>query len=459
MNLEEAREKYPEFVYERFDWGIKSGDLTANFCFKMNEIEFAPRLTIHGVNEKRVEELGKAAVSNLVFNLGLAEIPSYWKTACAPKIVVKAGYLDSEQIVFWQDLIFNMGQFFYENKLPYIKPEFEVVFQGQKIPYEAADINIAGNRLLAPLGGGKDSLATLEMLRQSGAEILTFTLNANRDLEECVNIAGTDNIHVERTIDPKLLELNRRGYFNGHTPFSAILSVLGTALAALFRCKATVMSQERSSEEGNVEYLGKSVNHQYSKSIEFENKFRRYSKKYLAKNVDYFSFLRPLYEIQITKIFSRYPRYFDCFLSCNKPFTIAARAAGTRGWCGRCSKCLSVFVMLYPFVGVKTAVLIWGSDLFENQDLAPVMLDLCGQGACKPFECVGTAREMRAAFYLSWQKRVEPKPKLLDVFEKKIMPNYPKIGQESEEILFSWGDDRNLPASLAKLLKNEIGCG
>jgi UDP-N-acetyl-alpha-D-muramoyl-L-alanyl-L-glutamate epimerase len=309
MELEFLQKKYPEFVYDKFEWNIAGGDLVATFDFFLGDIEFNPSVTIRGIDVRRIEKIGKPAIDSLVFNMGLAEIPSYWKAACPPRIVVRAGYLDKVQADFWSDLIANMGQFFYENNLPFIKPKFYVVC-AKPAKYPAAFKSKPARRYLVPMGGGKDSLVTLEVLREAKNELKTFTLNANMALKQVISITGQTNIFVERRIDKKIIELNNQGYLNGHTPFSSILAVLGVCLAALFDCRYVAISQERSSNEGNAKYRSRTVNHQYTKTFEFENKFRRYSRKYLAANIDYFSFLRPLYEIQIAEIFSRYPEYF-----------------------------------------------------------------------------------------------------------------------------------------------------
>jgi len=58
------------------------------------------------------------------------------------------------------------------------------------------------------------------------------------------------------------------------------------------------------------------INHQYSKSSEFEKKFRDYLTN-LTPSVSYFSLLRPLYELQIAKILAKLPQYHQVFKSCN----------------------------------------------------------------------------------------------------------------------------------------------
>lgn len=460
MKLQDLQKKYPEFIYECFDWKIKGGDLAVGFCFRMGEIEFNPKIIIRGIGAAQIEKIGAAAIDNLIFHLGMAEIPSYWKTACSPKIIVSAGYLDKAQIKFWQNLFERgMGQFFFENKLPFIVPEFKIsVKKPQKYPRPLA--KKFSSRVLAPMGGGKDSLVSWEILRQADKEAIMFALNPNEPLNEVCAAARGDSAAVLRQIDPCLTAMNKKGFFNGHTPFSALLSFHSIAVAALFDCRQVAISQERSSNEGNVSYLGEEVNHQYSKSFDFEKKFRDYSKKYLAKNIDYFSILRPLYELQIMAIFSGYSKYFPIFLSCNQSFTLSARAEKKSGWCGECPKCLAGFAMLYPFAGEKNTIEIFGKNLFANKKLLPLMAQLLGEGKAKPFECVGTFAETRAAFYLSLAaaKKQNPDslPILLQVFEKKFLPEYGNMATQSQKILSSWNKNHRLPKTLQNKLKSAL---
>ena len=44
---------------------------------------------------------------NMAFNIGMIELISYWKCACPPKIIIKCGYVDEEQIKFWKKIYFH----------------------------------------------------------------------------------------------------------------------------------------------------------------------------------------------------------------------------------------------------------------------------------------------------------------------------------------------------------------
>jgi len=459
MKLKQLQKKYPEFVYRSFRYKLENGNVAASFEFKIPpDLKFKPQIIFKNVSQQQIKKIGEPQIKNLIFHLGLAEIPTYWKATCSPEIIIKAGYLDDAQIKFWQDLFINgMGQFFYENKLPFIKPVFDVqCAKPKEIPLILSKFQ---NRYLVPLGGGKDSLVTLELLKTKG-KVVTFTLNPNIAVKKLLQATGTPNIEIERVIDSALLRLPAQGFFNGHTPFSSVLAFIGVAVAALFGCRYIAISQERSSNQGNVKYLGKTINHQYSKTFDFENKFRAYCEKYLAKNIEHFSFLRPLYELQIAEIFSRYPRYFPYFLSCNKPFTVAARRAGKIGWCGNCPKCLFTYAALYPFIGKAGTIKIFGKNLFEDKQLLSIMIELLGQGICKPFECVGTFNEARAAFYLSLERAKKEDnnnlPALLEIFQMEYLPEYKTIKNDAKKILASWNNHNNLPKNLALFLKKQL---
>lgn len=458
MKAEFLRKKYPIFVYNKYSFEILNNDLKMFFDFEIEpDINFRPEIIIENINKEKLNRMGEGVLDNLVFHLGLIEMLSYWKAICSPVIEIKAGALNNEQIKWWKDLIIKgMGQFFFENGINFKDKKFLKITadkNGKILPVFGKKL---GNEILLPLGGGKDSIVSLEALKKK-AKITAFGLNPALNFKKITETAGLqDHIFARRKIDGKLLELNREGFLNGHTPFSAYLAFLCLILAVIFDKKYIVLSNERSSNEGNVKYLGRDVNHQYSKSFDFEKRFRRYSKKYLVKDAEYFSFLRPLYEVQIAKIFSEYPQYFNIFLSCNEAFKTAS---GTQKpeqiWCGKCPKCLSVFVFLYPFVENDKLTGIFKKNLFEDKNLAPLMRQLTGQEKFKPFECVGTKKESLTAFYLSWKKAkiAGEMPFLLKYFEEKIMPKYPNLEKESGKIMNSWNKENNLTGFFERILK------
>jgi len=481
--VEFFRKKYSQFIYESFSSKVFNNDLEISFKFVIEPgIIFNPKVTIKNINKKKLEIVGDKVLNNLIFHLGLIELLSYWKATCSPEIIIKAGFLNSEQIKWWKDLIIQgIGQFFYENRINFQKPNFIRIISTQKYNRTRIFLPSLKNRFLVPVGGGKDSIVTLEILKETKKELSSFSLNPTDAALKIMKIAGCKNqIIVERKIDKKLLELNRQGFLNGHTPFSAYLAFLSVLCGAIFDYKYIAFSNERSSNEGNLIYLGKIINHQWSKSFKFEKKFREYSRKYLTSGVkedkssfppslplrgssvvEYFSFLRPLYEIQIVKLFSKYPKYFPVFLSCNEAYkTASGTEKPTKKWCGKCPKCLFIFTILYPLVTEKKLIKIFGKNLFNDKNLLPIMKELIGKRGFKPFECVGTKKETLIAFYLSWKKNrgrasvtSVKLPFLLKYFEKKILPKHPNLEREVRKLMNSWNKQNNIPKEFEKILK------
>ena len=445
MTANTLRKKYPRFFYKGYSYTQKRGDLHISFDFAIPastrtlvgrgrppNISFKPKVVIKNIPKKYPN------IENMVFHLGLVEMISYWKVTASPQIIIEAGYLSKKQLAWLKDLIYQgMGEYFFVNKIDFTKNNVLAITSLEIRPPKLGlssipKSDLGSKKVLVPIGGGKDAIVTLELLKKAKIPLRPFLLNPKKEQLDIVVLAKTEKpIVVERTIDPKLLELNRKGYLNGHTPFSAYLAFLSVLTAALFNYKYIALSNERSSNEGNVKYLGKNINHQYSKSYDFEKKFRQYSKEYLLKEVEYFSFLRPLYELQIAKLFSGFSKYFPVFLSCNEAHkTNSGRNKPTGKWCGKCAKCLFVFIMLYPFAGEKQTVNIFKKNLLKDKKLKPLLEELTGKKRFKPFECVGTTAETKVALLLQ---------------KKKDHP-----------MLRAWNSKHFLPKKFEKILKKYI---
>lgn len=462
--LKGLRQKYPEFIYQSHKWETFKKGLKIFFDFRISsDIQFKPEIIIRDINQKRIEGLSKETLNNLVFHLGLIEIFSYWKATCSPVIKIKAGSLDKEQIKWWRKLLIRgMGQYFYENKINFKKKDFiRIICDKKRIEdnTKPARLDLDSDKVLVAMGGGKDSVVTLEALKSTEKKILCFSLNPTQATQKTVEIGECEDlIIVNRKIDSKLLRLNKKGFLNGHTPFSAYLAFLSAILAATSDAKFIAFSNERSANEDNVKYLGEMINHQYSKSFEFEKDFLNYSRKHLIKDFYYFSFLRPLYEIQIVKIFSEHKKYFDSFISCNQTFkTYSGTKKLKRKWCGNCPKCLFVFICLYPFLEKREMINIFGQNLFEKKELLSLTKQLIGERGFKPFECVGTKEESLVAFYLGLKKeQAQELPFLLEYFKRNILPKYPNLGKTSTKIMNSWNKKNNLSPVFKKILKSAL---
>jgi hypothetical protein len=441
--MKNLKEKYPIFCYEKYSYKIVGKNLHVTFYFSVSEINFSPKIIIKNVS---LEKKNKDVLDNLIFNLGMIEMFSYWKATASPKILVRAGKLKKSQINWWKDILLNgMGQYFYENKINFTKPDFlEIISESKEDNFKKG--KISGKGILIPIGGGKDSAVTLQMLKKLKKDVSCFALNPNLNINKMFKISGFEEIIIsERKIEENLLKMNRKGFLNGHTPFVAYLSFLLVLVSYLFNKKYIILSNEDSSNEENVIWLGKKINHQYSKTYDFEKKFRKYSRTYLIENVEYFSSLRILYEIQIALIFSHMKEYFPIFLSCNeanKTYSGTKKKIGN--WCCNCSKCLFVYLILYPFLEKKELLSIFGEDLFEKKELLNTLKELAGEKSIKPFECVGTKKEVLVALYLSYKKE-GAETLMLKYFEKNILNKYNNWEEMVSEVMDHWNTKNFIP--------------
>ena len=210
----------------------------------------------------------------MVFNMGLIELISYWKVACSPQVVIKCGYLSKEQIDFWKKIYFyGLGELFYTNNIKTTIEEFmNIETTGNKIEYD--EIKDLSDGYIVPIGGGKDSVVTLETLKLDKNKDYCLIINPKPVTLECAKIAGFENdniIEVTRTIDKKLIELNEKGFINGHTPFSAMLAFTSYFIAYLIGKKYIALSNENSANESNVK--DQKINHQYPDDMENLDKY------------------------------------------------------------------------------------------------------------------------------------------------------------------------------------------
>ncbi|NJN65263.1 MAG: hypothetical protein HC884_00405 [Chloroflexaceae bacterium] len=468
--LAALRTRHPRFIYRSYHLSRSGDALKIGFEFETEPgIIFHPDLTIPGIAPSTWEQCPPEVLNNLAFHLGLMEIPSYWKATCSPEIVVEAGPLDEWQRTWWTDLLINgMTEFFYVNRIPFTAPDFVTIRASHPgtaaPPIWPRDAQRSGSpgRILVPIGGGKDSIVTIETLKKHAVPFGCFSLNPMGAARDIVRVSGCRADHViTRRIDDTLLRLNAEGYLNGHTPFSALIAFLSVTSAVLLGYRRVAVSYERSSNEGNVSYCGREINHQYAKTFEFEQKFRAYAATYLAPDVDFFSFLRPLYELQIARLFARLTPYHAIFRSCN-------RGLKQNVWCHNCPKCLFVYAALFPFLEPDAMRTIFSEDLFAREDLAQTAFQLLNLAEQKPFECVGAFEENIAAFDLSIRKlraAGQPLPPLLRLVEAQILRNGTDPadladptdhGWRVHPLLTSWNEQHALPEELAGWLRAEL---
>lgn len=446
------RDEYKVFYYNSYSLTEDDEAIYLEFDFEIPGLsKFNPKHRILKKNMK-FKSIDTPQARNMAFNIGMIEIINYWKSACPPKIVVKCGYLDAEQIKFWKKIYFyGLGELFYTNNIKTTMEEFVSIETQQKVNENAYEIiKDDSEGYIVPIGGGKDSVVTLETLQISSASDYALIINPKPVTRKCAEIAGLDNDHIieiYRTIDKRLIELNDKGFINGHTPFSAMLSFVSYFVAYLLSKKYIALSNENSANESNV--VGEKINHQYSKSFEYECDFEKYSEKYLKAPVKYFSFLRPLNELQIAKIFSKHEKYHQTFKSCN----VGSKGAEWK-WCCDCAKCLFAYIILSPYLYREKLVKIFGEDLFEKKSLLKTFIELTGNGEVKPFDCVGTFEEVTFAVSKTISI-IEANGEALPYLLKYFKSNY-ELADLNVDLTSEYNDENNLTEEQNNMLRKEV---
>lgn len=371
----------------------------------------------------------------------MVEVISYWKCVCSPVLDVQCGEMSVEQKKWWNKLFYNgLGEFLYRNNINVNQEELVHIKCREAYSTPVKDENIYKGCLI-PVGGGKDSVVTLEML--SKEEITTFSINESDAIKKIVNICSHKkaNYIAQRMIDSRLLEVNSKGYLNGHTPFSAVVAFASVISAFLCGIKYVVLSNETSANESTVK--NSKVNHQYSKSYEFEKDFVWYVSSLVDFDVHYFSLLRPLTEMQIAWIFARYKKYHKEFRSCN--------AGSKKGiWCCDCPKCLFVYIILLPFLPQGELIDIFGENLLDRESLDEYFRELIGIENNKPFECVGTRKEVLIS--LKYFINSGGHSILSDKYSKFIM----KESGDMHDMLKGWVNENNVPEEFSRMIKRYI---
>lgn len=356
------------------------------------EIEFTETFELPEGTE--VSESDRARVDGILALLHWVAGISYFKTAVPPSVRSETGAPGDAAAALLEALYSEgLGEFAFTNELPAL-PHPAFAARPAAAP-PAPPPGTPSGPTLVPIGGGKDSLVALEIVRQAGLSPALFSVGDAGPIARTAALAGLEHLVARRRLDPGLAELNRQGALNGHVPITAIVSLLAVLTAALRGFDSVAMANERSASSGNVSWDGIEVNHQFSKGLRAEALLRAALAEAEA-GVELYSVLRPASELTIARAFAGMERYHGAFSSCNANFRLDS-AAPDGAWCGDCPKCRFVFLVMAPFSEPAHLREIFGRDLLDDDSQYEGFALLAATGGHKPFECVGEERESRAA--------------------------------------------------------------
>ncbi len=375
---------------------------------------------------------------------------SYFKLRAPLEIVAPEIALTEAERAFAIDVYENgLGEFYARNNLI----RFGKLSIDGPLERLATKHSVAlPNRTLLPIGGGKDSLVSVDLLSHVGVDFSPFAVNPKGPILSSVDKIGKPPVYVTRTLDAEMIRLGKEpGYYNGHVPSTAINSMIAALCALLYGYNQIVLSNERSASEGNVEFDGRETNHQYSKSLGFELLIASILSDATGGALKYFSLLRPYSEARIASLFTHEHKFDHVFSSCNRNF----RLTGHDGplWCGECPKCHFVFLIFAPFMAKDRLLSIFGKNLLDEAANEGSFRELAGLAGQKPWECVGEILEAAACLYTltrhaDWHEAAVVRAVKADLFAQY---GEPKLQAAMAECLTDSHDHHIPPALAAKV--------
>ncbi|WP_426511257.1 hypothetical protein ACPPVO_11920 [Dactylosporangium sp. McL0621] len=335
------------------------------------------------------------ALGRVLDLLYVAASTSYYKIA-APRRVELGDLALAEGALPWVRALYHdgLGEFAYRNKLEYV---LDLPIDAPSTAPAPGWEHVPSGPPLAAVGGGKDSIVSMEALHLAGLDPVLFSVNPNAIIKSVMAVSPQPVRTVQRRLDPRMRELNESGAYNGHIPVTAINSLIAVAASLMHGLGPVVMSNESSASVPNLSWLGRDINHQWSKGLPAERHLRDALLAHAGLRDAYFSLLRGLSELHIAGLFAKFTAYDEVVTSCNAAFKL--RDASDR-WCGHCPKCRFVFLALAPFTGRERLVHIFGANVFTDMSQLEGYRELMGLTAHKPFECVGEIEESLVALRL-----------------------------------------------------------
>ncbi len=374
---------------------------------------------------------------------------SYYKAAVPAHLQVEGEPIDADTAAFLEQVYLNgLGEFAYRNGLD-LRGRIRFP-HGETADAVAPVLGLQAHALVA-IGGGKDSLVSIEALRAEGVAQTVTWIGGSQLIAACAAHTGLPTLNIGRQLAPQLFDFNRQGAWNGHIPVTAVNSAILAFAAVVLGMDQVVFSNERSASYGSLIPGTGEVNHQWSKGWAFESMFAGWLQSHVAADLRYYSLLRPLSELAVARQFARNQHYDAHFSSCNRNFHILGERPTSR-WCGVCPKCHFVFLALAPFMPKTRLVTIFGRNLLDDPAQVAGFDALLEYQDHKPFECVGEGRESRAAIAALAQRPEWREDALVARFAREIAPQLDADALRIEPLLVP-DDEHRVPDALWQRLR------
>jgi hypothetical protein len=452
------RDAIRTFRFVRCDFDAQTGVAQLVYAFDDGP-ELVETVTVPGA-PFALDEARAAAATRALRLLHLVAGVSYYKAAVPQAISIDAYGIDAETAAFLETVYLNgLGEFAYRNGLD-LRGRIRFPVGGALATNEASVAAEAAPTLglrehaLVAIGGGKDSLVSIEALRSAGVAQTVTWIGGSQLIAACAAHTGLPTLNIGRQLAPQLFEYNRLGAWNGHIPVTAVNSAILAFAAVLLGVDQVVFSNERSASYGSIIPGTGEVNHQWSKGWAFESALGDWLQRHVAADLRYYSLLRPMSELAVARQFAKVSRYDAHFSSCNRNFHILGERPTSR-WCGVCPKCHFVFLALAPFMPKPRLVGIIGRNLLDDPAQTAGFDALLEYQDHKPFECVGEGRESRAAMAALAQRPEWREDVLVERFAREIAPQLDAADLRIEPLL-AIDDEHWIPPALWQKLRAQF---
>ena len=446
------RDAIRTFRFVRCGFNAQTGVAQLAYAFDDGP-ELAETITVPGA-PFALDDARAGAVERALRLLHLIAGVSYYKAAVPGEIRIDAYAIDADTAALLEAIYLNgLGEFAYRNGLDL---HGRIRFPAEAATGEGAapPVGLREHALVA-IGGGKDSLVSIEALRALGIDQTVTWIGGSQLIRACAARTGLSTLNIGRALAPQLFDYNREGAWNGHIPVTAVNSAILVFAALLHGFDQVVFSNERSASYGSlIEGTGE-VNHQWSKGWAFESAFGTHVQRHVAADLHYYSLLRPLSELAVARQFTKTDRYDAHFSSCNRNFHILGERPANR-WCGVCPKCHFVFLALAPFMPKPRLMSIFGRNLLDDPAQVGGYDALLEFRDHKPFECVGEGRESRAAMAALAARPEWREDALVLRFVREIAPQLGGEDLRIEPMLAIDEDEHRIPPALWNRLRAQF---
>lgn len=353
---------------------------------------------------------------------------------------------EAEKSFFETAFLYGLAEFRYVNKLP-IRQSVNLTWADDApvlstVQHKQDVLN--GGRAFVLNGGGKDGVVAMEIAKQLDLDLAWFVSGTADSRSRIVSLSGVEDLISVDRVPSDYIKDHRR--YTGHKPMSLYVAMIASLTAYLTGRQYVISANEYSASFPNLVVDGFQVNHQFTKSYEFEELLRAL---YISHNIPvyYFSATRPLYELQVLQIFANYPAYHAHFLSCNQGMSHDT-------WCKHCAKCAFVIGSMYLY-SPETSKEVWGEsrELFNANKLVDELIELINPDI-KPLECIGTLAENRILLsQLLASDKIVMNANQAERYEKYMVSGISVV----EAIDLDRADrEDNFPSSFARELRNII---